>query len=303
MIANVSQMLEVADDVKGLAADPKALDRAYTRLRSMGYSAEEADKATQRAERQMSQGMDKVPGMIVQSVIYNLLEKNYLSGFSDLFEAIYARDPGQALTRYAQNFGTGMVPLDGYFRFVERMVDPEIRDASAFHEGLMAMIPGLSNDLPALPDLWGKTRVSSVAYSPFGLQSGEASPTDAELERLGFFPDMPDKTINGVKLTSTEYGEFVRLAGNELKHNGLGAKEMIDAVVSGKHPYAPAYAKQSDGPEGGKAAKINDIVLTYRAAARKEMMQRHPNLRVMAEEGARAKAGAKSSIADPPTLN
>lgn len=70
------------------------------------------------------------------------------------------------------------------------------------------------------------------------------------------------------------YDDYVRLAGNELKHPawGLGAKDYLDAVVSGKHSMSSVYNIYSDGPDGGKAAFIRNAVSEYRKLAQQEIM-------------------------------
>lgn len=301
--ADVAQILDVADDVKGLASDPKALDRAYARLIDAGFSPEEASKLTQRAEEQMSAGFTALPGTIVQSMAYNLLEKSYLSGVSNLAEVIFAPS-AEARTaqasRFVQDFASGFVPLDAGLRWAERIADPEIREAKGMIEALKAMTPGLSSDLPGIPDLWGRPRVSSVAFSPFGTKSAESSPVDDEMARLGFDMSMPDKTLKGVRLAPAEYAEFVGLAGNELKHpsTGMGARDTIEAILDGSYPdktIVRSYRQASDGPDGRKATLIRKVMLDFRDAARNEMLRRHPDLRILAEEIKRSAAERKAN--------
>jgi hypothetical protein len=107
------------------------------------------------------------------------------------------------------------------------------------------------------------------------------SPVDSEIERLQLsvrriakkstfsnadvnFRDFPDV-----------YDEYVRLAGNDLKHPAwnMGAKDFLDAVVSGKHAMSEVYQIYSDGPEGGKAAFIKNTVSEYRKLAQQEIMK------------------------------
>jgi hypothetical protein len=239
-------------------------------------------------------------------VQYNLLEKSYLQSLSDLSEVMNApslESAGSKAQEFMARFVAGFVPLDSSWRFAERIVDPEIREAKGVLEAVKAMTPGLSDDLPAIPNLWGEERISSVAYSPFGMQPATGSAIDAELERIGYGPSMPEKTIKGVKLSAEDYIEYVKLAGNELKQQGMGAKDMLDAIVTGRHPtLSRAYARGSDGPDGGKAHVVRTVIEAYRKAAGAQMLKNHHELRILAQETMGAKAEGKASLAAPPTL-
>ena len=62
------------------------------------------------------------------------------------------------------------------------------------------------------------------------------------------------------------YSRYQELAGHALKHPawGMGAKDYLDAVVTGKHPMSQAYDVYSDG---GQAAFIASAVSEYRKLA------------------------------------
>lgn len=71
------------------------------------------------------------------------------------------------------------------------------------------------------------------------------------------------------------YDEYVRLAGNGLKstlYDGLGAKELLDQVLSGGNRRSEIYAKGTDGPDGAKARFIQSTVRQYRTAAQSQIM-------------------------------
>ena len=85
-------------------------------------------------------------------------------------------------------------------------------------------------------------------------------------------------TFDGVDINLKDwpqvYDAYVRLAGNELKHPawGMGAKDMLDAVVTGRHALSSVYNMLSDGKDGGKAAFIQQQISGYRALARQAIL-------------------------------
>ena len=85
-------------------------------------------------------------------------------------------------------------------------------------------------------------------------------------------------TFNGVTVDLGKfpeaYSRYVELSGNELKHPiwGIGAKDLLNEVVQGNHQLSQVYELYSDGPDGGKADFIRDILNEYRSEARIQLL-------------------------------
>ena len=95
--------------------------------------------------------------------------------------------------------------------------------------------------------------------------NGKTFTSDQELLRLGVPITMPQRQINGIRLTAHEYHRYVVLAGNEAKNpsTGLGLKDTIDKLVDGTHPLSSAYNRASDGPDGNKAKYIRGLLQIF----------------------------------------
>jgi hypothetical protein len=302
LAADVAQLMDRSDQMRGLASDPDRLHAAYQKLIDKGYKPEDATRFLERAEEQGAKGFDQIPGMIVTLLQYNLLEKSYLSSMSDLFEVVNApsaEQKGAAANQFISRLAASFIPGDSTLRWVERIVDPELREARGIVDAAMAMTPGLSDDLPPMVNLWGDPRISAVAYLPFGTKPAVDSPIDQEFERIGYSPNMPQKIIRGAKLTPSEYVEYVALAGNELKIKGLGLKDTLDAIVTGRHPKSRAYRNGSDGPDGGKVTLLQKEIRAFRKAAGNEMERRHADLRALVDATSDMKADARKSVTGP----
>jgi len=78
------------------------------------------------------------------------------------------------------------------------------------------------------------------------------------------------------------YSRYVELAGNEYKDEvtGLGAKDRLNALIAGEDVLSPIYDMLTDGPDGGKAAKLNEVITGYRQKAARQLVEEFPELRV-----------------------
>jgi hypothetical protein len=129
--------------------------------------------------------------------------------------------------------------------------------------------------------------------SPFATRAPSDSPIDKEIERQGFNVNKPaarasfgqGAVIDLAKDPKT-YDRYQELAGNGYKDPawGLGAKDLLDQIVSGNHPLSAVYNMKSDGPQGGKAEMVNGLLNQYREGARQQLLQENPKLQTQVNE-------------------
>jgi hypothetical protein len=109
------------------------------------------------------------------------------------------------------------------------------------------------------------------AVSPIYARREKPSHIDKEILRLGMNLRKPPRVV-GIDGFSVDldkhpgaYQRYVELAGNALQHPawGIGAFDNLNATVSDNHPLSEVYKLKSDGPDGGKADMIRDMVLDY----------------------------------------
>lgn len=261
-----------------------------------GLGPQEIEEAIDRLNLEQQQAgritPERVGGAVVAALRNNMLSRSYLSGIADLFGAFEAPSPemqADSLGRYLQRTAQGFVPYSAAIRTAEQVLDPQLRDAATAMEALRSMIPGVSEALPPIPDLWGRERETTVGLSPVAVSTERDSPIDHELIRLRLPLNMPGKDIQGTRMTPQEYATFVKLAGDGVADpaTGLTAKGTLDAMVSGTHPQPGVnemYRTATDGPDGGKALLIRTILLKYRDAARLQLVNDFPTLRAAIAE-------------------
>jgi hypothetical protein len=266
---------------------------AYNRLDPLGlmlgFSATVAEKmkASEHAEDKFDE-WEEVLAAGIGAVSASVVDKTYFRGVTNVLDMIKGTQQGE---RGAEKFidrQTGsLMPLSSAFGAVKRFADPVTREVNSPWDAIQAKIAGLSDNLPPARDLWGKERKPQEVYgrvydalSPVAASKQIDSPIDSEIERLnaGVARIKQKTTFAGSEVDFREYpqifDEYVRLAGNDLKHPawGLGAKDLLDAVVSGKHQLSQVYAIYSDGPEGGKSSFIRNTVSEYRKLAQEQIM-------------------------------
>lgn len=225
----------------------------------------------------------------VAAVSNVVINKTYMQGMSNVFAAMHdSRTNSESAADYINKLAASFIPaaVGG----VEQIVDPTQREVMSLGDAVLAKIPELSKRLMPKRDLWGKViepdpglapAASAVwsAISPVQMSRIKDSPIDAEMARLDLNINRISKrtTFDGVSVNLRDYPEvydaYVRLAGNDLKHPAwnLGAKDLLDRIVTGKHELSQAYELLQDTrkpEEGGKAQFIAKQIAEFRSLAR-----------------------------------
>jgi hypothetical protein len=224
----------------------------------------------------------EVVGMSIASVSQVVINKTYLEGLANIVEV--ASQPKRYTQSYVNNLIASFVPFTAGLAAVEGLVDPTSREAQSPAEAIQARIAGLSANLPARMDLWGRpiTNMSGLGSfydftSPVASKPQTPNPIDKEILTLGQGPSRVTKRTSfmGVEVNFKQhpkvYEEYVRLAGNGAKHPAwnMGAMDYLNEVVSGAHPMSAVYKIMS--PES-KRAFIISTVSDYRKIAQQQIM-------------------------------
>lgn len=283
---------------RGAGAPPpysiKVGDRwyAYNRLdpigMMMGMGADMAETfgSAEDADSEM------LAGAGILAIAQNLASKSYLSGVFDFLGAMDPNNPSSNPGKYLSDFAGSMVPYSSFLRSIATANDPVARDAKSVVYGddlkvdpvatywqstldkVKKGIPGMSDELPPLRDLWGDPidRSSGIGWgwdfvSPIASKADNPDPVTAELVNNKIAIGFPPRSIDGVQLTAQEYDQFSEMAGKP-------AKAYLDELVK-----QPSFEKMSAGPDGMKAELIKNIISNFRDQARAQMMMRNPELR------------------------
>lgn len=280
---------------------------AYNRLDPVGSlmgMAADATETMMHAQHEALDDPDTEKLAVAATIAFagNLVNKTYLSGISSVIEAL--NDPTRSAESWAQRLAGSLVPA--VVAAIERSTDPQVTEVNSMIEAIRARIPGLSDQMPVRRNLWGEplqsTSGKGAAFdllSPARTNPSEMEPIDREIIDQGLNITMPSRrtSFNGVNIDLGQfpgaYSRYLQLAGNELKHPawGMGAKDLLNAVVEGKHPLSAVYQIRSGGPDGGRDVFIRETLQKYREMARRQLLDEFPELAEQAavkQENARA---------------
>jgi hypothetical protein len=217
----------------------------------------------------------KIAALVVASVSNNVLSKTWTKGVSDLVQVL--DDPTRYGPRYLrQQIGT-IIPAAA--AQIVRAEDPYLRDAQTLLDTLKSRLPGLSQDVAPVRDLWGNAikrggAEGPDAISPLYTSALKNDPIARELINLGVFPAKPDRQIRGVQLTAKEYDDYQRVAGALLRYQ---LEQMMRLPTWGSIP-----------PEL-RATLVTRGVDKTREVARQYVMLAHPEI-MQAATAAKLKA-------------
>lgn len=266
---------------------------AYNRLDPagslLGLAAEMVEILNNSEDEDTEESVGEAAVAAVASISATVMSKTYLSGLADLFEAV--SDPKRYTESFVQRLVGSTVPA--IVGEAARTADPYAREVFNMLDAIKRRTPGLSDDLPLRRDLWGRpvTYKSGLGwaydvFSPIYTKPAKAEPIDDEMLRLGKAVSMPSKkaTFQGVNIDLNNYpgaySRYVELAGNELVHPNydMGAKDLLNAIVSGEHFLSDVYNQGTEGVDGTKAEIIDAIVGEYRKLAREQVLQEFPEI-------------------------
>jgi hypothetical protein len=219
----------------------------------------------------------------------NLTNKTFLKGITDFVEMY--NDSGRFFQSWLQSTLGSAIPTG--VAAAARAYDPTMRSPQGVVEGMQARIPGQSENVPPLRDIWGQpaVRVGSFGEILLSPLRRTVDPNDyptqellrlqpiAEATGIPMLPGSPAKAlqIKGQKMEMTreEYDAYVETSG------GL-ARRLWETVVSNK-----GYQEM---PDGEKAQMANKVFDKARDAARKLTlvqigMKRPDSLRALLEKG------------------
>lgn len=210
---------------------------------------------------------------IVAGVAENTMSKTFLSGVADFIQVM--DDPERYLEGWLDNMSGAMVPFSGTRRDISRIDDPLIRQSWTLAEKLRRSsgIPGWSEELPPALDMFGEPRKYQRGailgpLSPFPDRAADNDPVKLELVRLmdetNAVPvTMPGKRIEGMRLSSVEYHNLVRLSRKTLEIAGMTFMEQLESVID-----SDLY---QDLGEDGRLTLIRQVQRTYDKAARGQL--------------------------------
>lgn len=276
-------------------------DRYYSYARTdplgmtLGIAAEMVEITNNMSHDDEEVDLLKTGILFAASIAGNIMSKSYLSGLSSVMDAL--SDPERYVEGVVERFAGSFVPAG--LAEVARANDPYMLEVSNIVEAMKARVPGLSKDLEARRDLWGRVisyrsglGVLYDALSPIASRRESPEPIDEEMLRQEVYIKAPTRKVDFGTVTVDlsrfrgAYTRYAKLAGNEAKDlsSQKGCMDLLNETVQGRGYRAAEYDMLSDGPKGGKAEFIKAHVSKHQDLAKKQLLNEYPDLRAYVEE-------------------
>jgi hypothetical protein len=231
-----------------------------------------------------------------------MVDTQWTQQFADALDIVNggARDPGDALTKFATRQATNINP--GILRGIARATDSTLRDPQNPIEGLLSGNPFTQDRVPAELNAWGEpiqrpTSGIEAMINPFNPSAETTDPVEHELRRLQTIGDIGN---------IAELRAEPSLVGKDVSFMGVQPVEMTDEQQR-KYQQLSGYLSKTlldilipsdqyqQAPDREKAKMIKDIYEKTRSSVREgmqpELLDRAIAARVRAAE-AEARLGA-----------
>ncbi|HZI84688.1 MAG TPA: hypothetical protein VFF44_12300, partial [Casimicrobiaceae bacterium] len=214
------------------------------------------------ASKERQAGLLDTAAQVAGTELQELTEQSFLMGIKNLMDAA-----GDAQHK-ASRFVAGLVPIPAVSNRLAQATDQTVRAPTTFTQRLEARVPGLSQNVPAMRDVFGEpvtrdgstaSRAAHALLDPFNTQRATPTPLLDELNRLGVQVGRPSRTIHvgrqSVPLTDEQYDAYV-------EQTGQMTKRALEALMND-----PGYAGASDEQRADAMRRVIDQV---RAAVRNQ---------------------------------
>jgi hypothetical protein len=195
-------------------------------------------------------------------IMHSALDESVFHDFANIGKVV--ADPDREAGRYISNMVGGLVPFSaGLSQLNRHILDPNQKETRPGLEGIadniLSRIPGASGSLYDRRDGFGEQIPTR------GLQAlpYRDDPTVQWLARLQTGPARMDHTIEGVRLSPTQYDDLTRVSGR------LG-KKMLDE----------ARPQIENAPRGMQVQEINRLLGQARHVGRQMLMMNYPQLMI-----------------------
>jgi hypothetical protein len=265
----------------------------------MGFSADIASFADSIPEV----GMGEAVSALILSQWQNLASKNFAETMADVVGALEDPNTEKALNVIRKNLAQ-WVP--GAVSAARGQVDDTMREVNSIVDAWKDRIPGLSSTLPPRRNpMTGEKIIRSQAplslINPFFESVDSKDPVMSEVvrNRIKLIPPddvlagnpppgglatmSPERATVGVKLSPQEYDRLIVL-GATSKNDGKTLHQALTEMVK-----SPEYRRSSDGPDGGKALRIQLMFHAYYQMAELKLMEENPKIRRAVEDRMRLK--------------
>ena len=224
---------------------------------------------------------------VIASVGNNVISKTYLQGISDIVNVINSKDTPQEADRFLQQRIASFMPYSSMNTQLASVFEENLVEARGYGDTIKSKSIFLRGGLPTKYD-W---LTGEAVEGPESLQilphitkkelknaDKEVAMVQAEMRKLGYAAQGPDRSISGVELTGEQFNRWAEIMGTVK----LGGKTLTERLAHEiKKDRYQSYS-QFDGEwttqEDPRVNTIRSIVSDYKTRARKMLLREVPEL-------------------------
>lgn len=223
----------------------------------------------------------------------NILSKSYLTGLTDLIEALGDQSvDSTAMQRYMQRSVTMFIPYSSGLRFTRQLADDNMREVRGMFDSILNTIPVGSTLLPERRSwITGK----AIPHNVFWGEHKDDIVTN-ELARLGdnLSIGAPGRKLKGVTLDGEQYSRLCELQGT-IKIGGLTQHEHLTRLMRSS-AYDMGRRRMQDMPgdlESPRTQMVEKVITQYRTAAQKALLREDKALAAAADKELKTRIAAR----------
>lgn len=223
----------------------------------------------------------------IASVGNNVISKTYLQGISDIVNVINSKDTPQEADRFLQQRIASFMPYSSMNTQLASVFEENLVEARGYVDTIKSKSIFLRGGLPTKYD-W---LTGEAVEGPESLQilphitkkelknaDKEVAMVQAEMRKLGYAAQGPDRSISGVELTGEQFNRWAEIMGTVK----LGGKTLTERLAHQiKKDRYQSYS-QFDGEwttqEDPRVVEIRSTVSDYKTRARKMLLREVPEL-------------------------
>ena len=238
---------------------------SYDRLEPVGSVLSFAANAAE-AMRDPLVSPEDAASRVTFAFVHRLADQTFLTGLQNALDAV--DDPERFGPAYAKRMAASAIPTG--IAQLAGAIDPVRRDTSTFANLVRSRIPGLSQDVPPIRNIWGEEVPQSYQgmaglVSPSATTTLQDDPASVEVRRLvetaGLGLSSPARALKtqgkASALTPEEYDHFTQQAG-QLAHR------LVTKVVT-----APTYQRIASDEK--RARIVQNVIGRARDVARMQL--------------------------------
>ncbi len=217
----------------------------------------------------------------ITAVASNVKNKSYMDGIANFIKA--ADDFERYGESYSQRLVASFTPATSLMGQIERTLDPTLSEVNSVRDRIWSRTPTLSKNLFPRRNIWGDPIILEGGLgwdfvSPVYTSRAKNDPVADEIVKQESGVTMHRRFYKTgkfrVEYTPEEYDRLVILTGKELKNpegpfKGLNLHDTLSAVIKSD---AYAHKRMTDGPDGSRAAQLDDVFNKFKQAAIKKLL-------------------------------